>query len=81
MVHLCVWMDGCKMGESERYLWHFGLFLVLFILTLKGDVVTILEVYWGVGGYPSSQMWEILLVFGIMSKTHLSGFWPYYLLF
>ena len=28
----------------------------------------ILEVYWGSMGYPFSQMWEILLVFGVMSK-------------
>ena len=69
------------MGESERYLWHFDIFLVLSILILMGDVSMILGVYWGIGGYPSSQIWEILHVFEVMSKTHLSGFWPYYLLF
>ena len=69
------------MGESERYLWHFDLFLVLSLLILIGGVSMTVGVYWQVGGYPSSQMWEISHVFGVMSKTHLSGFWPNYLLF
>ena len=30
----------------------------------------------GVGGYPSSQMWEMLQMFRVMSKIHLSRFWP-----
>ena len=37
-------MDG-----SERYLWHFAVFLVLIILTLLGGVSMIPEVSWGVG--------------------------------
>ena len=69
------------MNESERYLWHFDIFLILFKLILMGGVSMILGVYWEIGGYSSSQMWEILHVFGVMSKTHLSGFWPNYLLF
>ena len=28
----------------------------------------------GVGSYPSSQMWEILHIFRVMSKIHLSAF-------
>ena len=69
------------MDESERYLWHFDIFLVLSILTLLGDVSAILEVYWGVGGYPSSQMQGIMHIILVMFKTHFSRFWPYYLLF
>ena len=37
------------MDESERYRWDFGLFLILLILTLMGDISMILGVYWGVG--------------------------------
>ena len=48
------------MDESERYLWHFDVFLVLSILTLLGGFSMIPEVYWGVEGYPSSQMQGIL---------------------
>ena len=33
------------MDESERYLWHFDVFLVLSILTLFRGVSTIPEVY------------------------------------
>ena len=33
----------------------------------------------GVGGYPSSQMWGISHVYGVMPKIHLSGFWPNHL--
>ena len=47
-------------------------FLILLILTLMGDVSTILGVYGGIGGYPSSQMWGILHMFRVMSKIHLS---------
>ena len=35
-VHLCVHWGVWKMDESERYLWHFDVFLVLSILTLLG---------------------------------------------
>ena len=35
------------MDESERYLWHFDIFLVLSILTLLGGVSAVLQVYWG----------------------------------
>ena len=46
-VHLCVCWGVWKMDESERYLWHFVIFLVLTILTLLGGVSMIPEVYWG----------------------------------
>ena len=62
------------MDESERYLWHFDIFLVLSILTLLGGVSMILEVYWGVGGYPSSQMQRIMHKILVMFKTHFSRF-------
>ena len=55
-VHLCVCWSVWKIDESKRYLWHFVIFLVLTILTLLGGASVIPEVYWGVGGHPSSQM-------------------------
>ena len=69
------------MDESERYLWHLDVFLVLTILTLLGGVSMIPEVYWGLGGHPSSQMQRIMHIILIMFKIHFSRFWPYYLLF
>ena len=58
------------MDESERYLWHFVVFLVLIILTLLGGVSVIPEVYWGIGGHPSSQMQRIMHIVEIMFKIH-----------
>ena len=79
-MHLDVCLGVCKMDESEGYRWDFGLFLILFILTLMGGVSMILGCTGG-RGYPSSQMWEISHIFRVMSKMHLSGFLPNYLLF
>ena len=64
LVHLCVCLGVCRMDESDRYIWDFDLFLILWILTLMGGMSMILEV----GGYPSSQMQAILHMFRVMPK-------------
>ena len=69
--------DGWKWKVPVAF-WHFLSFINTNFIW---GVSMILEVYWGVGSYPSSQMWEILHIMLVMSKTHLSRFWPYYLLF
>ena len=59
----------------------FWCFLSFIYANFIGSISTILEVYWGVGGHPSSQMQRIMHIILVMFKTHFSRFWPYYLLF
>ena len=48
----------------------FGCFLSFNCTNIIGGVSMIPEVYWGVGGHPSSQMQRIMHIIEIMSKIY-----------